>query len=91
MSNIYLFEDRMLGASFNLQGHRGARGLRPENTLPSFEAALDARVNSVETDLHLSSDGEVIVSHDPTIGPFLCRLASGLDGIDPKSRPLLRH
>lgn len=79
----------MLGASFNLQGHRGARGLRPENTLPSFETALDAGVSSIETDLHLSCDGQVVVSHDPTIGPRLCRLVPGYTGAEPVSRPLL--
>jgi glycerophosphoryl diester phosphodiesterase len=63
----------MLGAIFNLQGHRGARGLRPENTLPSFEVALDIGVTSIETDLHLSSDGHVILCHDPTIHNNNCR------------------
>jgi glycerophosphoryl diester phosphodiesterase len=53
---------------FDLQGHRGARGLRPENTLPSFEAALDAGAASVETDLHLTRDGFVVLCHDPRLG-----------------------
>lgn len=52
---------------FDLQGHRGARGLRPENTLPSFEAALDACVTTVETDLHLTRDGAVVLCHDPAL------------------------
>jgi glycerophosphoryl diester phosphodiesterase len=51
--------------AFDLQGHRGARGLRPENTLPSFEAAFDVGVSSVETDLHLTADGVVVLCHDP--------------------------
>jgi glycerophosphoryl diester phosphodiesterase len=51
--------------AFDLQGHRGARGQRPENTLPSFEAALDAGVNSIETDLLLTRDGQVVLCHDP--------------------------
>src|SRR5947209_5173754 len=59
--------------AFNLQGHRGARGLRPENTLPSFEAALDAGVTSIETDLHLTTDGQVVLCHDPRIGGRLVR------------------
>src|SRR5947207_11591261 len=61
-------EGFMLGTAFNLQGHRGARGLVPENTLPSFEFALDVGVSSIETDLHLSRDSVVIVSHEPAIG-----------------------
>src|SRR5262249_13125336 len=51
--------------TFDLQGHRGARGLRPENTLPSFEAAFDQRVPTVETDLHLTRDGVVVLCHAP--------------------------
>jgi glycerophosphoryl diester phosphodiesterase len=56
-----------LSGLFNLQGHRGARGLKPENTLPSFEAAFDAGVSSVETDLHLTRDGVVVLSHEPCL------------------------
>ncbi len=52
---------------FELQGHRGARGLRPENTLPSFEAALDVGVSSIETDVHLTRDGIAVLCHDPTL------------------------
>jgi glycerophosphoryl diester phosphodiesterase len=49
---------------FIIQGHRGARGLRPENTLPSFQAALDARVDSIETDVHVTADGIPVLIHD---------------------------
>ena len=56
---------------FELQGHRGARGLRPENTLPSFEAALDAGAVSVETDLHLTRDGVVVLCHEPFLDAAL--------------------
>ena len=52
---------------FNLQGHRGARALHPENTLPSFEAALDVGVSSLETDMHLTRDGVVVLCHDPLL------------------------
>src|SRR5271156_1474281 len=57
----------------DLQGHRGARGLRPENTLPSFEAAFDAGVTTVETDLHLTRDNAVVLTHDPFLTGRLCR------------------
>lgn len=52
---------------FHLQGHRGARGVHPENTLPSFEAAFDAGVSSIETDLHLTRDGVVVLHHNCTL------------------------
>src|SRR5438874_9848586 len=60
-----------------LQGHRGARGLKPENTLPSFEAAFDAGVSSVETDVRLSADGMLVLFHDDLLTERLCRLAPG--------------
>jgi glycerophosphoryl diester phosphodiesterase len=53
---------------FDLQGHRGARGLKPENTLPAFEAALDIGVTSIETDVHLTRDGVPVLIHDPQLG-----------------------
>ena len=64
-------------ARFDLQGHRGARGLKPENTLPSFEVAFDLGVTAVETDLHLSRDGVPLVTHDAVISERLCRLPPG--------------
>jgi glycerophosphoryl diester phosphodiesterase len=48
-------------------GHRGARGIAPENTLASFQAALDAGVDMIELDVHLSRDGELVVMHDPRL------------------------
>lgn len=68
--------------SFELQGHRGARGLKPENTLPSFEVAFDLGVTSVETDVHLTRDGVPILVHDPIVSDRLFRLAP-----DSKSPP----
>lgn len=59
---------------FNLQGHRGARALHPENTLPSFEAALDAGVGSIETDVHLTRDGVAVLCHDPLLCDPPCSL-----------------
>jgi glycerophosphoryl diester phosphodiesterase len=75
---------------FNLQGHRGARGRKPENTLPSFEAALDAGVSSVETDLHLSRDDVPVVFHDPCVSEGLCRVVPGRAVPDPATRPTVR-
>jgi glycerophosphoryl diester phosphodiesterase len=63
-----------MSTPFDLQGHRGARGLRPENTLPSFEAALDTGVRTIETDLHLTRDGFVVLCHDPHLAEPPCRL-----------------
>ena len=48
-------------------GHRGAKGSEPENTLISFQKALDMQVDGIELDVHLCSDGEIIVIHDETV------------------------
>lgn len=50
---------------FNIEGHRGARGLAPENTIPSFIKALEYGVNTLELDLVVSRDKKLVVSHEP--------------------------
>jgi glycerophosphoryl diester phosphodiesterase len=62
---------------FDIQGHRGARDLRPENTLPAMEAGLDNLVSTLETDNHLTKDGVPVLSHDPYVDTGKCRLADG--------------
>lgn len=57
-----------------IHGHRGARGLRPENTLPAFERALDLKVDVLELDLHLSRDDKLVVWHDPFVRETKCRI-----------------
>ncbi len=63
-----------LPAGFDVQGHRGARGLKPENTLPAFETALDLGVTTLELDLHLTADGTVVIWHDDSIEDEKCGL-----------------
>jgi glycerophosphoryl diester phosphodiesterase len=48
-------------------GHRGASGYEPENSLIAFQKAIDLKVDGIELDVHLSSDGEIIVIHDETL------------------------
>ena len=62
---------------FDLQGHRGARGLAPENTLAAFQRALQEGVDTLELDVVLTADGVPMVSHDPALNPDLTRDASG--------------
>ncbi len=63
--------------AFDLQGHRGARGLAPENTIPGFETALKIGVSTLELDLAVTRDGVVVVSHDERLNPDITR---GPDG-----------
>lgn len=60
-----------------LQGHRGARGLWPENTLAAFGGALELGVSTVELDCGLTRDGVIVVTHDPELNPDLTRGADG--------------
>jgi len=55
----------MNSPSFDRQGHRGARGLMPENTVPAMFRALDLGVSTLEMDVVISRDDKVVVSHDP--------------------------
>lgn len=63
--------------AFDLQGHRGARGLAPENTLPAFAKALSLGVDTLELDVNMTQDGHLIVGHDPVLQPHLARNAEG--------------
>ena len=62
---------------FDAQGHRGARDLRPENTLPAMEAALDALMTTLETDTGLTQDGVLVLSHDAHVQAQTCRRSDG--------------
>jgi glycerophosphoryl diester phosphodiesterase len=62
---------------FDLQGHRGARGLAPENTIPAFERALEIGVTTLEMDVVIAGDGTVVVSHEPWMAAAKCRLPNG--------------
>jgi glycerophosphoryl diester phosphodiesterase len=55
--------------AFDLEGHRGARGLAPENTLPAFTTALKIGVTTLELDVGVTKDGVVVVSHDRALNP----------------------
>ena len=76
--------------AFDLQGHRGARGLAPENTLPAFATALSIGVTTLELDLAMTSDGILVVSHDSRLNPDHTRGPDGtfLAGEGPAIRSL---
>lgn len=70
-------DSTLVPEGFDLQGHRGARGLAPENTLPAFRRALEFGVTTLEMDVVLSGDGEVVVSHEPWMNPDICLTPDG--------------
>jgi glycerophosphoryl diester phosphodiesterase len=67
----------LTATAFDLQGHRGARGLAPENTMAAFQRALDIGVTTLELDLALTRDGVLVVAHDPYVNPDLARDGDG--------------
>lgn len=72
-----------LPEGFNLHGHRGCRGLMPENTLPAFIKAVELGVQTLELDLAVSAEKELIVSHEPYFSADLC--------LDPKGNEFSEH
>lgn len=63
--------------AFDLQGHRGARGLAPENTLPAFAAALTLGVDTLEFDVGVTKDGQVVIAHDRRLSPDIAQRPDG--------------
>ena len=80
-SRIGLVASAMLltgcASTFDLQGHRGARGLAPENTLAAFDVALSVGVNTLELDLAITADKVAVISHEQALYEPLTRDASG--------------
>ena len=64
--------------SFDLQAHRGGRGLAPENTLTSFSNALDIGVNTLELDVGITKDGVMVISHERSLYADITRDAQGV-------------
>jgi glycerophosphoryl diester phosphodiesterase len=57
---------------FDIEGHRGCRGLLPENSIPAFVKALELGVNTLEMDVVITGDKQVLVSHDPFLSHEFC-------------------
>ena len=62
---------------FDVQGHRGCRGLKPENSIPAFLAALDSGVTTLELDVVVTKDKQLLVSHEPFMSQKICLDPSG--------------
>ena len=66
--------------SFDIQGHRGCRGLMPENSIPAFLKAIDLGVDTLELDVVVSKDLQLVVSHDPYFSADIT--------LDPEGNPI---
>lgn len=65
-------------AAFDIQAHRGGRGFRPENTLPSFENGMDMLMTTLELDTGVTKDHVSLIWHDEFINPLACRRGDGM-------------
>ena len=63
--------------AFSTEGHRGARGLMPENTIMAMKKAIDLGITTLEMDTHVTKDGEVVVTHDDYLSPAFMLDANG--------------
>ena len=63
--------------SIDLQGHRGARGVLPENTIPAFLHALELGVTTLEMDIAINADGNAVLSHEPWMSAKTCSHTDG--------------
>jgi glycerophosphoryl diester phosphodiesterase len=79
------------GGAVDREGHRGARGLAPENTLDAFARALELGVDTLEMDTMLTADDVLVIHHDEHLNPDITRDATGawLTGTGPAVRTLL--
>lgn len=73
-------DDHMADSSIpalDIQGHRGCRGLLPENSIPAFIHALQLGVTTLELDVVISRDSQVLVSHEPWLSSTICQTPAG--------------
>jgi glycerophosphoryl diester phosphodiesterase len=71
--------DMPKNVSFYNVGHRGTRGLMPENTIPAFEKGIEVGANTIEFDVHITKDNKVVVYHDDSFTPSYTTMPDGSD------------
>ena len=72
-----LMTQNAFAKKIEVQGHRGCRALRPENTLPAFQHAVELGVDVLEMDIAVTKDNQLVISHDPFITPERCLYEDG--------------
>lgn len=77
MSAVVMAALALPASAFDLQGHRGARGLAPENTISAFARAIGIGVTTLETDIAVTRDGMLVLAHDPRLNADLVRTPDG--------------
>src|SRR4249920_1281485 len=80
--------DPMHSMSFDTQGHRGCRGLMPENTFPAMKTALDLGVTTLEMDVVITKDKKVVLSHEPFFNHEITTKPDGTYVTEPEEKSL---
>lgn len=75
-------------SQLDIQGHRGCRGLLPENTIPAFIRAIDLEVTTLELDVVITADGDVLLSHEPFMSHEICLMPDGSPILESKEKEL---
>lgn len=74
---LFISCENSASKKFDIEGHRGCRGLMPENTIPAMIKAIDLNVNTLELDAVITADKKVVVSHEPFFSHEITTLPSG--------------
>lgn len=74
---LFTFQHALAQQKIDWQGHRGCRGLMPENSLPGFLKAVELGVTTLELDVVISKDGQIVVSHEPWMSSVICSHPDG--------------
>ncbi len=77
VSALFLISAAAHAQRVQVHGHRGAAGVKPENTLPAFEYAIASGVDALELDMGVTKDGVLVVSHDSTLHAPVCKSPTG--------------
>ena len=99
LSHISLFSCRMQKTPaapianpklvFDIQGHRGCRGLMPENTIPAMIRAIELGVTTLEMDVVITADNQVILSHEPFMSWEISTTPDGNSSLMPKKKSII--
>ena len=74
---LYTYQQAMAQPKTDWQGHRGCRGLMPENTMPAFLKAVELGASTLEFDIVISADRQIVVSHEPWMSHVICSHPDG--------------
>ncbi len=85
---LFTFQHALAQQKIDWQGHRGCRGLMPENSMPGFLKAVELGVTTLEMDVVISKDGQIVVSHEPWMSSIICSHPDGTPVVKSEEKSL---